>query len=92
MHMAAALATLTVCLFGPTDHDKWGRGRITILSYGRGDHTAMPERKHLDRNKKYLSCIPVQNVIHAATKLLVGDPTCVSLTFANYGRKIRNSA
>lgn len=70
MHMAAALATATVCLFGPTDHRKWSPWSDNHIVLWAGDYTAMPEREHLDRNKKYLSCIPARDVIHAAEKLL----------------------
>ncbi|MGG2140383.1 lipopolysaccharide core heptosyltransferase RfaQ [Symbiopectobacterium sp. RP] len=81
MHMAAALATPTVCLFGPTDHGKWRPWSDNHIVLWAGDYTAMPEREHLDRNKKYLSCIPAQDVIHAAAKLLA-DPTGASLNTA----------
>lgn len=81
MHMAAALATPTVCLFGPTDHVKWSPWSDNHIVLWAGDYTAMPEREHLERNKKYLSCIPVQDVIQSAEKLL-SYPTSVPLNTA----------
>lgn len=70
MHMAAALKTPTVCLFGPTDHRKWCPWSDNHIVLWAGDYVAMPEREHLDRNKKYLSCIPAQDVIQATQTLL----------------------
>lgn len=70
MHMAAALNTPVVCLFGPTDHRKWRPWSINHIVLWAGDYQAMPERRYLDREKKYLSCIPVLDVIQAADRLL----------------------
>lgn len=71
MHMAAALNTPAVCLFGPTDHKKWRPWSDNSIVIWAGDYQAMPERRHLNRNQKYLSCIPAQDVIQAAETLLV---------------------
>ncbi|MCV9879046.1 lipopolysaccharide core heptosyltransferase RfaQ [Brenneria izbisi] len=70
MHMAAALNTPTVCLFGPTDHKKWRPWSDNSTVIWAGDYQTMPERRHLDRNQKYLSCIPAKDVIQAAENLL----------------------
>ncbi|MEH0833141.1 lipopolysaccharide core heptosyltransferase RfaQ [Pectobacterium cacticida] len=70
MHMAAALGTPLVCLFGPTDHKKWRPWSGNSIVIWAGDYQPMPERKSLDRNKKYLSCIPSRDVIQAADSLL----------------------
>ncbi|AOR61072.1 lipopolysaccharide core heptosyltransferase RfaQ [Pectobacterium parmentieri] len=72
MHMAAALNTPLVCLFGPTDHKKWRPWSDNSIVIWAGDYQPMPERKELDRNQKYLSCIPAQDVIHAVSGLLAG--------------------
>ncbi|MCL2893543.1 lipopolysaccharide core heptosyltransferase RfaQ [Brenneria tiliae] len=69
MHMAAALNTPAVCLFGPTDHKKWRPWSDNSIVIWAGDYQAMPERRHLDRSRKYLSCIPAQDVIQAAESL-----------------------
>ncbi|MEI7124826.1 lipopolysaccharide core heptosyltransferase RfaQ [Pectobacterium versatile] len=70
MHMAAALNTPLVCLFGPTDHKKWRPWTDHSIVIWAGDYQPMPERKYLDRNQKYLSCIPAQDVIQAVNCLL----------------------
>ncbi|MCA5931522.1 lipopolysaccharide core heptosyltransferase RfaQ [Pectobacterium versatile] len=70
MHMAAALNTPVVCLFGPTDHRKWRPWTDHSIVIWAGDYQPMPERKYLDRNQKYLSCIPAQDVIQAVNRLL----------------------
>ncbi|AOR63332.1 putative lipopolysaccharide heptosyltransferase III [Pectobacterium wasabiae CFBP 3304] len=75
MHMAAALDTPLVCLFGPTDHKKWRPWSGNSVVIWAGDYQPMPERKNLDRNQKYLSCIPAQDVIHATDNLLAGRST-----------------
>lgn len=82
MHMAAALKTPTVCLFGPTDHGKWGPWSDNHIVLWAGSYTTMPERAHLDRNKKYLSCIPVQDVVQAVETLLA-HPEGAPLNVAN---------
>ncbi|WP_212768756.1 lipopolysaccharide core heptosyltransferase RfaQ [Pectobacterium versatile] len=70
MHMAAALDTPVVCLFGPTDHRKWRPWTDHSIVIWAGDYQPMPDRKYLDRNQKYLSCIPPQDVIQAVNRLL----------------------
>lgn len=70
MHMAAALNTPLVCLFGPTDHRKWRPWSANSIVIWAGDYQAMPERTDLDRTAKYLSSIPAQDVIHAVDSLL----------------------
>ncbi|RLM18674.1 lipopolysaccharide core heptosyltransferase RfaQ [Brenneria alni] len=70
MHMAAALNTPLVSLFGPTNHKLWRPWSEKSVLIWAGDYQPMPERKNLDRNKKYLSCIPAKDVIQAAAKLL----------------------
>lgn len=72
MHMAAALNTPVVSLFGPTDHKKWRPWSDNSIVIWAGDYQAMPERRNLNRNRKYLSCIPAQDVIQAAETLLAG--------------------
>ncbi|KAA8997299.1 lipopolysaccharide core heptosyltransferase RfaQ [Affinibrenneria salicis] len=70
MHMAAALNTPLVCLFGPTNHKQWRPRSDNSTLIWAGDYQAMPERQDLDRHKKYLSCIPAGDVIQAAEALL----------------------
>ncbi|MBJ7223408.1 MULTISPECIES: lipopolysaccharide core heptosyltransferase RfaQ [unclassified Brenneria] len=70
MHMAAALETPIVCLFGATDHlfwRPWSENKIVIWA---GDYQTMPQRSGIDRQHKYLSCIPATDVIEAALTML----------------------
>lgn len=70
MHIAAAVKTPIVCLFGATDHVFWRPWSDKAIQLWAGDYEPMPERKDRDRSKKYLSVIPAQDVISAADKLL----------------------
>lgn len=76
MHMAAALNTPVVCLFGPTDHRRWRPWSANSTVIWAGNYQPMPERANLDRSQKYLSSIPAQDVIQAVDARLahpVGD-------------------
>lgn len=73
MHMAAALNTPLVCLFGATDHRFWRPWSDNSVVIWAGNYQPMPSRRHLDRNKKYLFCIPAQDVIQAVDALLPHD-------------------
>lgn len=73
MHMAAALYTPIVCLFGASDYKKWGpqtRNSITLLA---SDYEPMPTRAQLDRKRKYLSTISAKMVITAGNQLLASQ-------------------
>jgi heptosyltransferase-3 len=74
MHIAAAVKTPIVCLFGATDHVFWRPWSDNAIQLWAGDYQPMPERKDRERNKKYLSVIPAQDVIAAADKLLPDTP------------------
>lgn len=69
-HIAAAVKTPIVCLFGATDHVFWRPWSDNIIQFWAGDYQAMPTRSELDRNKRYLSIIPAQDVIAATEKML----------------------
>lgn len=71
MHIAAAVNTPVVCLFGATDHIVWRPWSDNATVLWAGDYQAMPERDQRDRNKKYLSAIPAEDVIQAAESLLL---------------------
>lgn len=70
MHIAAAVNTPIVCLFGATNHIFWRPWADNAVQFWAGDYEAMPPRDELDRNKKYLSIIPASDVIKATEKLL----------------------
>ncbi|HAU5593732.1 TPA: lipopolysaccharide core heptosyltransferase RfaQ [Citrobacter amalonaticus] len=69
-HIAAAVKTPVICLFGATDHVFWRPWTDNIIQFWAGDYQPMPKRSELDRNKKYMSVIPVEDVIAATEKLL----------------------
>lgn len=70
MHIAAAVNTPIVCLFGATNHIFWRPWTENAVQFWAGDYETMPPRDELDRNKKYLSIIPASDVIKATEKLL----------------------
>lgn len=70
MHMAAALATPQVCLFGATNYQQWKPWSDKAVLVWAGDFHPMPERNDLDRSKKYLTWIPEQAVIDAIDTVL----------------------
>lgn len=70
MHIAAAVKTPIICLFGATDHVFWRPWSDNAIQFWAGNYQAMPKRAELDRNKKYLSVIPAADVIQATETLL----------------------
>lgn len=73
MHMAAALNTPCVALFGPSKLALWhpwqGRGKIIWA----GDFGPLPDPDDIDTktNERYLDLIPVEVVVNATRELLV---------------------
>ena len=72
MHMAAALGTPQVCLFGATNYQQWKPWSDKAVVIWAGNYHEMPSRNDLDRSKKYLTWIPEQAVIHAIDTVLHG--------------------
>ena len=70
-HIAAAVDTPLVCLFGATNHIFWRPWSDNMIQFWAGDYEPMPERAQLDRNKKYLSVIPAEDVIEGVETLLI---------------------
>ncbi|EEB1617049.1 putative lipopolysaccharide heptosyltransferase III [Salmonella enterica subsp. enterica serovar Enteritidis] len=70
MHMAAALGTPQVCLFGATNHQQWRPWSNKAMLIWAGNYYPMPARKDLDRSNKYLSWIPPEAVIEAINIIL----------------------
>ena len=73
-HIAAAVDTPLVSLFGATDHNFWRPWSQKMIQFWAGDYRQMPDRAHRDRNEMYLSAIPAQDVIDAVDKLLAEYP------------------
>lgn len=69
-HIAAAVKTPMVCLFGATNHIFWRPWSENMIQFWAGDYQPMPSREQLDRNKMYLSVIPAKDVITAIGKML----------------------
>ncbi|WP_419210277.1 lipopolysaccharide core heptosyltransferase RfaQ [Providencia manganoxydans] len=70
MHIAAAVNTPIVCLFGATNNVFWRPWSDNVVQFWAGDYEPMPPREQLDRNKKYLSIIPASDVIKATEDML----------------------
>ncbi|WP_196209581.1 lipopolysaccharide core heptosyltransferase RfaQ [Citrobacter sp. Res13-Sevr-PEB04-36] len=75
MHMAAALGTPQVCLFGATKYQQWQPWSDKAVLIWAGDFHPMPSRDELDRSKKYLTWIPEQAVIDAIDTVLHDNGT-----------------
>ena len=73
MHIAAALETPIICLFGATDHQYWKPWSKNVIQIWAGNYEKMPERHERDRNKNYLSIIPAKDIIAATKKMLPMD-------------------
>lgn len=69
-HIAAAVDTPLVCLFGATDHIFWRPWSNKMIQFWAGDYRPMPPREQRDRNEMYLSAIPAEDVIAAIDTLL----------------------
>lgn len=70
IHIAAAVNTPIICLFGATNHMFWRPWSENVVQFWAGDYEPMPSRDELDRTKKYLSVIPALDVIEATEKML----------------------
>ncbi|EOT1758780.1 MULTISPECIES: lipopolysaccharide core heptosyltransferase RfaQ [Citrobacter] len=70
MHMAAALGTPQVCLFGATNYQQWKPWSDKAALIWAGDYHPMPTRAELDRSRKYLTWIPEHAVIDAIDTVL----------------------
>ncbi len=81
MHIAAAVKTPIICLFGATNHIFWRPWSDNMVQFWAGDYEDMPTRNELDRTKKYLSIIPASDVIKATEKML---PMNISSLMADF--------
>ncbi|MDC9820377.1 lipopolysaccharide core heptosyltransferase RfaQ [Pectobacterium polonicum] len=74
MHMAAALNTPLVSLFGPTDYKLWRPWCEHYKQIWAGEYQQMPAQQNYDQTVKYLSCIPAEDVIQASEQMLNTTP------------------
>lgn len=72
MHMAAALKTPLIALFGPSKLEHWRPWQSTGETIWAGDYAEIPHPDHIktDTQQRYLSAIPVDAVFHAAKRYL----------------------
>lgn len=72
MHMAAALKTPLVALFGPSKLEHWHPWQAVGETIWAGDYEDIPHPDHIktDTQQRYLSAIPVDVVYHAAKRHL----------------------
>lgn len=70
MHMAAALDTPQVCLFGATNYQQWRPWSKKATLLWAGSYHEMPVRDELDRSGQYLTWIPAEAVISAVNEKL----------------------
>ena len=72
MHMAAALQTPSVVLFGPSNIKQWYPWQAPHKMLWAGDYRALPYYTEIDTNteERYLEAIPVEDVIKAAEEYI----------------------
>lgn len=72
MHMAAALQTPTVALFGPSKLVFWRPWQVKGEIIWAGDYAPLPDPDSVDTrtSERYLDAIPVDDVLAAARRLL----------------------
>jgi len=73
MHMAAALQTPTVALFGPSKLVFWRPWQVKGEVIWAGDYAPLPDPDSVDTrtSERYLDAIPVDVVLETARRLLV---------------------
>lgn len=73
MHMAAALNTPCIALFGPSKLALWHPWQAQGKTIWAGDYGSLPDPDDIDTktDERYLDLIPVEIVINAAKELLI---------------------
>jgi heptosyltransferase-3 len=72
MHMAAALKTPSVVLFGPSNRAQWAPWQAPHTLLWAGDYCSLPPPGAVDTDtpERYLAAIPVNDVIRAVNRQL----------------------
>jgi heptosyltransferase-3 len=72
MHMAAALKTPSVVLFGPSNRVQWAPWQAPHTLLWAGDYCSLPPPGAVDTDtpERYLAAIPVNDVIRAVSRQL----------------------
>jgi heptosyltransferase-3 len=75
MHMAAALNTPMVVLFGPSNLWQWRPWQAEYTLLWAGDYRSLPRVYQVDTNtnERYLYAIPAKDVIAAVDRRLYGE-------------------
>lgn len=70
MHMAAALHTPSVVLFGPSNLAQWSPWQAPHILLWAGDYRSLPSPEEVDTDtpERYLDAIPVDDVIRAVNR------------------------
>ncbi|AHG20380.2 lipopolysaccharide biosynthesis protein [Chania multitudinisentens RB-25] len=73
MHMAAALQTPSVVLFGPSNLAQWSPWQAPHIRLWAGDYRPLPQPNEIDTDtpERYLEAIPTSDVIHAIKQQLM---------------------
>lgn len=72
MHMAAALKTPSVVLFGPSNRAQWSPWQAPHTLLWAGEYRSLPPPEEVDTGtpERYLAAIPVSDVIRAVSQQL----------------------
>lgn len=75
MHMAAALHTPSIVLFGPSNLAQWSPWQAPHTLLWAGDYRSLPppEEVDTDTQERYLDAIPVDDVIRVVNRQLLGQ-------------------
>lgn len=75
MHMAAALHTPAVVLFGPSNLAQWSPWQAPHTLLWAGDYRSLPSPEEIDTNtlERYLDAIPADDVIRTVNRQLLGQ-------------------
>ncbi|WON76422.1 putative lipopolysaccharide heptosyltransferase III [Serratia sp. UGAL515B_01] len=75
MHMAAALQTPSVVLFGPSNLEQWSPWQVPHTRLWAGDYRVLPAPNEIDTDttERYLDAIPAKDVIQAVDHHLMDE-------------------
>jgi heptosyltransferase-3 len=75
MHMAAALRTDCIALFGPSKVNEWHPWMTRYCLINAADYGPLPHPDTIDTNteQRYLSAIPTETVLRATQRMLLPD-------------------
>lgn len=80
MHMAAALKTPSVVLFGPSNLQQWSPWQGDNILLWAGDYRQLPNPSDINTNtdERYLDAIPANDVIEAIHNMLLKKTAAIS--------------